>query len=871
MKTSSYKLLFLKAGLCLLATCLPFISALGQRRQISFNYNWQFYKFKSNDTIPHKTGLYDTSKKGFGSQFTNENIKGSISKTAAEIIQKELQEAKADFDSEYGLIPKNDWHQVSLPHTANIEPLITGPGMWQGVAYYKKQFVIDKKYQGQKVTIEFEGAMQQSDVWLNGKFVTQHKGGYTPFYVDCSHNIFYDKPNEIIVRVDNRADRNFPPGKALLKNGYNYWSGIYRDAWLTITNPIHITNAVQAQKEMGGGVFFRTPEVSRKSATAIVKTDVVNEGKSDQYIQVKQTLAPPSGKIVVANQSPAKLITRGKDIEIEQQFTVRSPLLWCPDTPYLYTLNTIVLINGVEKDNISQRVGFRKLSFSRNEGFKLNGEPMKLIGVNRHQDYPYIGVALSDDAQYRDMKKIKEAGFNTVRLSHYPQSPAVYKAADELGLMLLDAIPGWQFFNNNAVFKQRVYCDIRDMIHRDRNHPSIILWEANLNESYPPDSFRIACHQLVHKELPEGKYFTIGETYGAKHTAWDVAMANWYDDKDTIFRNTYERVQDIQPNSPGFIKEYADWEYGGVQSTTRSTRASGEEAMLQGLWNTLWEHNTDLDYEGNVGDAIWAMYDNNIPSETRNYEWGISDYFRLPKFVAPLFRSQLQPYKKIAGINNNGPYLFIANWWTPRNDKGKVIVLSNCDKVILKVNGKIAGEQYPDNGPTTPYGLFDKGGADPFDGGNCRNYKHPPFTFKNIMYQPGKLTAEGYINGKKVAEQVVRTPEQPTRIKLQADYSGKPMKADKVDAIFVYASLVDKNGTVACLDNETEVVFSVTAGDAKIIGPSKVKVRGGIASVLLQSASLKPGKIKLTAKAGKNIESMIEIITTSSQLSKLLQ
>lgn len=863
MKTKQ-KISLLKAGLCLLALCFSIISALGQAKRVSFNYNWQFYKFRSNDTVPHKAGLYDTSKKGFASQFTNENVKQGFSASSAEVMLKEHQEANANFYNEYNQIPRDGWKQVSLPHTANIEPLITGPDMWQGVAYYKKQFSVDKKYRGQKITIEFEGAMQQSDVWLNGKLVTQHKGGYTPFYADCSRNIFFGKPNVIIVRVDNRANRDFPPGKPLLKNGYNYWSGLYRNTWLTITNSIHITNAVQMQKEMGGGVFFRTPEVSRQSATALVKTNIINESNNDSHIKVKQILLAPSGEIAVVNVSSAMLIAKGKNIDVEQQFKLKKPLLWCPDSPYLYTLNTIVLVDGIEKDNISQRVGFRKLSFSRKDGFRLNDEPIKLIGVNRHQDYPYIGIALSDDAQYRDLKKIKEAGFNTVRLSHYPQAPSVYEAADELGLMLLDGIPGWQFFNKSAIFKERVYRDIRDMIHRDRNHPSVILWEANLNESYPPDSFRVACHQLVHKELPEGEYFTIGETYAAKHTTWDVAMANWYDDKDTIFRNTYERVQDVQPNSPGFIKEYADWEYGGVQSTTRSTRANGEKAMLQGLWNTLWEHNTDLNYEGNIGDAIWAMYDNNIPSETRNYEWGVSDYFRLPKFVGPLFRSQLQPYKKIAGVDNSNPYLFIANWWTPRKGADKVIVLSNCDKIVLKINGKIVGEQYPDSGPTTAYGVFEKGGANPFDGGNCNNYKHPPFTFKDIPYAPGELMAEGYINGKKVAEQVVRTPEQPTHIKLDADYSGKPLKADNADAIFVYASLVDKNGTTACLDNQTEVEFS-TKGDAKIIGLAKVKVRGGIAAILLQSTSLKPGKIKLTANTTGSVSGNDIEITTSSR------
>lgn len=845
----------------MLGLCFSVISASAQSQHINFNHGWRFYKFKSGEAIRSGAGLYDTSKKGFSSQFTNEDIKLTANSSPDEIIKKERLDAEREFAAEYMAIPQVSWQPIDLPHTANIEPLVPGPDMWLGVAYYKKQFIIPQTDKGRKITIAFEGAMQQSDVWVNGKLIVQHKGGYTPFYADCTNDVFYNKPNIIVVRVDNRADKNFPPGKPFMKNGYNYWSGIYRNAWLNITNKIHITDPVQANKQMSGGVFFRTLEVGRKNAVALIRTNVINESRTNAGITVEQILKTRLGKVVAINRCSSKSIAKAHDADFEQRFNVKSPALWSPEAPNLYTLQTTVFVNGIKTDQLTQRVGFRKLEFSRKGGFKINGQPLKLIGVNRPQEYPYIGAALSDNAEYRDLKKIKQAGFNTIRLSHYPQDPSIYDAADELGLMLLDGIPGWQFFNKNEIFKQRVFRDITDMIHRDRNHPSIILWEANMNECYPPDSFRNACHQLVHKELPAGEYFTVGETYAAKHTEWDVAMANWYDDKDTVFRNTYERVQDIQPNSPGFIKEYADWEYGGVESTTRCTRADGEKRLLRGLWNTLWEHNTNLNYEGNTGDAIWAMYDNNIPAEKRNYEWGVSDYFRLPKFVGPLFRSQLEPYRKIAGVDDNNPYLFIANWWTPRQGKDKVIILSNCDKIILKVNGKIVGEQYPDNGPTTPYGLFEKGGTNPFDGGNCRNYKHPPFTFKDVLYQPGELAAEGYINGKKVTTQIVRTPEQPTEIKLEADYSGRPLKADNADAIFVYASLIDKNGTVACLDNETEVQFSLT-GDAKIIGPSSVKVRGGIASTLLQSASLKAGKIKLIAKTNKNIQGLIEITTT---------
>ena len=824
------------------------ITGYSQRQQINFNYGWQFYKFKSNDTVPKQQGLYDTARKGFLSQFTNEYVKDAVSKPARDAIQKEWEKARTDFYTEYSLITEKNWQKITLPHTANIEPLVAGPFMWQGIAYYRKQFWVDRKNAGKIITIAFEGAMQQADVWLNGKLLVQHKGGYTPFYLECSNHLFYNKPNEIIIRMDSRAGPDFPVGKSLLKNGFNYWSGIYRNVSMVITGPIHITNAVQERKKMGGGVFFLTPVVTKDSALSLIKTHYINESNQCQKVQIKQVLLSPGGNRVGMQVSAYTDLKKGEACSLEQEIQVKHPLLWSTDHPFLYTLQTILLEDGVEKDRVEQRVGFRKFRFSREKGFELNGEYLQLVGVNRHQDYPYIGNALSDAAQYRDMKKIKEAGFNTVRLSHYPQSPAVYAAADELGLLLLDAIPGWQFFNNKDIFRERVFRDIEDMIRRDRNHPSILLWEANLNESYPPDSFRMACHQLVHAELPAGEYFTVGETYGAKHTEWDVAMANWYDDKDTIFRNTYERVQDVQPGAPSFIKEYGDWEYGGVESTTRGTRANGETALLRGLWNILWEHNTNLNYAGITGDAIWAMYDNNIPAETRNYEWGVADYFRLPKFIAPLFRSQLEPYRKIAGIVDNSPYLYIANWWTSRQGKGKVVVLSNCDSVVLKVNGKIVGKQRPDHGPTTAYGLFDKGGADPFDGGNCVNFKHPPYTFKEIKYEAGELKAEGYIHGKKVREQFVYTPESPERIMLKADYSGKLLKADKADAIFVYATLVDKNNTVECLDNETEIIFSVSGG-VKITGPSKVKVRGGIASVLLQSATVVPDKVELFAEA----------------------
>jgi beta-galactosidase len=807
---------------------------------LNFNDHWRFTRLESSAPATpaiRAKGLYDSNRTDFSSQFLNEYVRVSGA-ASVDVVRAELRAAQEAHAREYPAIAAKAWQDVTLPHSATIEP-IGGP-TWQGVSYYRKTFAVPVAWREKRIVIEFEGAMQQSDVWLNGRLVRQHKGGYTPFSADLSAMLAYGKDNELVVRLDNHAGADFPPGKDLQKNGYTYWSGLYRSVRLHVGNWVHISDAVMADQPGGGGVFFRTPEVGAERARAIVKTHVVNQGDATATLAVRQTLLDATGATVLEQLSAAHVVNRGGDVHIVQEFTLDRPALWHPDHPSLYTLRTSLLAGGKAVDQIEQKVGFRHLAFDAKAGFSINGQPLYLVGTNRHQDYPYIGVALSKQSQYRDMLKIKQAGYNAVRLAHYPQDPAVYEAADELGLMLIDCIPGWQFFNNNEIFKQRALRDIRDMIHRDRNHPSIILWEANLNESYPADEFRMLSHQLAHEELPAGEYFTTGETYGAKHTTWDVPMNNWYESPDGVFRDTTERRQDVQPGSPSIIKEYADWEFGGPSSTTRSSRASGEQAMLQGLWNTLWHHNADrANHASTVGDFTWAMYDNYISGDDRVLEWGTADYFRLPKFTSYLFPSQADPAK--------APFLFIANWWAPGSAKRKVVVLGNTETVVLKVNGRKVGEQGPDHGPDTPYGKAESGGR-PFDGGNASHLAHPPTTFNDVPFEAGELTAQGFVGGVLVAEAVVRTPTVPVALRIAADVGGKAFEADGADAIFVHVALVDANGTVACLDNTSVVNLQVDRG-ARIVGPGSVKVHGGIASFLVQSASRLPGAVRLRASS----------------------
>jgi beta-galactosidase len=809
------------------------------RAKVNFDHGWELYRInRSNDGDTGKSGRRGTS---WNSQFNDQHIQSREGSTS-DITKRETGRAIKAFVAEYPKIKTLKWEKVSLPCAARIEQKLNpGKNQFVGICYYRKRFRIPDSLRDKRLSLLFEGAMQVASVWVNGKFVLQHQGGYLPFIVPLNGYVKAGMDNEIIVRVDNRDNPDTPPGKPLAGLGFLYWSGIYRDAWLIATDSIHFTDAVTAGTIAGGGIFVRYERVSSCSATAVIKTQLKNDGTNKpENLTVEQIVSDTAGDIISRTISNTIMINAGEKKEIQQRMVVPDPRLWSPDDPCLYRLTTEIWTQSRLVDKCSQLIGIRSLSYSRWAGFKLNGKPLRLVGTNRHQDRPFIGNALSDRDQYRDLKRIKEAGMNFVRLSHYPNDPAVYNICDSLGLMVLDAIPGWQFFNNDAVFKKRVFRDIRQMIRRDRNHPCVVMWEVSLNESYPPDSFRIKSALIAHQEYPGDQLFTSGDVYGARKTAWDVPYNGW--------KAPFGRPQNVQPERPGFVREYGDYEFGGAKSTTRVNRSDGEKALLQNAWNFQWEHNllrSPQYYPWTVGDANWAFYDGFEAFSDSTSDWGVMDVYRIPKFSYYFFRSQMDPYRHIHGAANK-PMVFIANWWTPRDTSGKVVVYSNCDEVALYVNGRMVKKQKPDDGPNTPYGDYDKGGH-PFDGGNCKYLPHPPFTFRHIHFKAGALKAVGYIRGKGVTEQTRRTPGNPADIQLYAVTEGKPLAADGADAVFVYAKITDKNGTVDFDDNKTYVTFHLK-GNARIAGPSKVKVRGGIAAVLLQAGNL-PGDIVIQAQA----------------------
>ncbi|WP_029035930.1 glycoside hydrolase family 2 TIM barrel-domain containing protein [Salinimicrobium xinjiangense] len=722
----------------------------------------------------------------------------------------------------------DDWDTVFLPHTVKIEPLIVND-QWQGTSLYRKNFNVDLR-ENQKYFFHFEGVMQEARININDSLVRIHKGGYLPFTIDATPHLINNSENTIEVEVINIDNSTIPPGKPLADLDFNLYGGIYRNVQLIKTNEIHITDAVHAEEVNGGGKLVHFDEVSAERASGFVKVHVRNNSETAEELQIRTSLTSEEGSKMTF-LTPVQNVSSGGDRHFIQEIAVEDPQLWSPDDPNLYELRVEILSGKEVLDEMSIKTGIRKIELT-GTAFYLNGEELFINGTNRHQEYPYVGYAISDAANYRDAYKIKEAGFNFVRLSHYPHATSFLEACDELGLLVMNAIPGWQYYEEGE-FVENALQDVKDMVRRDRNHPSVVFWENSLNESGMTDEFILKANKVLKAELPYENTFSAG---WMDHPAYDLFIPARQHAKPPSYWNDYNK-----PDCPILIAEYGDWEYYAQNAgfnqkafadlqeeerTSRQLRGAGEKRLLQQALNFQEATNSNLKGEQTIGMSNWLMFDYNRGYADDLEASGISDIFRIPKFSYYFYKSQKPP--------NSGdfsePMVYIANYWQP-NSTTDITVYSNTEEVALYLNDQLIERKKPER--------------DAFSD----ELWYPPYKFSLSEFTPGELRAVGFINGKEVATHIVRTPGKASKIELSIDVSGKEIARETSDVVFVYARILDENGDLVHTA-ANPVTFRITGGEnAELIGENPTASEVGIATILLRTKDFRdPVKIEATAE-----------------------
>ena len=733
------------------------------------------------------------------------------------------------------------WEVVNVPHTVRLEPFnASGMRNFQGICWYEKQLALQPEWRGRIVQLVFQGAMQVADVWLNTTHLTTHYGGYLPFVLDLSEHLDYaaGATNLLRLRLDNSDNPEVPPGKPQDQLDFVYFGGLYRSVELRVLHPVHISDPVLANKPAGGGIFVTFPTVTQHAAAVRVQTDVVNDSSSTRHATVRQELRGPDGNVAGTSESTHVDLAPGSSRAVTQTLQVTGPKLWHPYHPHLYTLHTVVLEDERPVDDQYTRIGIRRFRIDKQDGLFINGERFFSIGANRHQDHPYVGYALPSSAHYRDALKLRDAGFTSYRC-HYPQDPAFMDACDELGILGIVSNPGWQFMGD-AIFRERVYQNAREMIRRDRNRACVLLWEAQMNET---DNELVAAelYRIVHEEYPTDDCYTAGDRLTrpvAGFPGWDVEYSRNDGTKPLWIREWGDQV-DNWSDQQGSVRVPRDW-----GETPMLVQASRHLESLNAIYAKL-----DAPLEAGearaAGADLWAGIDYYRGYHHQPFYGSPLDLFRLPKFDYYLFQSQ-RPADPRASHAGSGPVIFIANFASFQSPT-TVTVFSNCEQVRLLQNGKEVATQRPDPGYHLP---------------------HPPFTFRLEQFsslhsmlfasgvaQPGteigNVKAEGLIQGAVVATHETTAPGVPAELRLVLDDCGLPIEADGADWIRVYAHVCDARGTTYPFGDDV-VTFHVS-GEGRLIGDERIRsnplrAQGGIATGLVQ-ATQRAGTISVEATA----------------------
>lgn len=726
----------------------------------------------------------------------------------------------------------NHWQVVTAPHTLRLEAAEASGGRnYQGVAWYRKYFIMPKELAGKDVTLYFEAIMGKQTVWVDGNKVTEHFGGYLPIIINLTE--LGIKPGEkhvIAVKTDNSDDKNYPPGKKQSALDFCYHGGMYRDVWLIGKSDVAITDAVERGQVAGGGVFLHYDDISDASAKVMADVEVGNKSSKAQTATVMAKVKDKNGNVVATMKRNVK-VAAGGYAKAMLQTLVKRPNLWSPESPYLYNVELSVVSGGKTVDGGIMRMGIRKAEFRGKDGFWLNGKPYhQLVGGNRHQDFAYIGNAVPNSQQWRDAKRLRDAGMTIIRAAHYPQDDSFMDACDELGLFIIVPTPGWQYWNKEPKWGEMVHENTRLIIRRDRNHTSVLMWEPILNETRYPEDFALKALEITREEFPyPGRPLAAADMHSAGvKDNYDV-LYGWQDD---IGKEGVPEDKCIFTREFGEIVD--DWY--AHNCINRASRSWGERPMLiqaHSLAKSIGEmFHSQRQF---IGGCLWHPFDHQRGYHPDPYFGGIYDAFRQKKYAFEMFRSQL----------TDEPMVFIANEMMPFSDND-VTVFSNCDSVRLTLfeGDKVAVQAVAHDAadqPNSPL-VF----KDFWNQMAAREY-----SYKKRNWQRVSLVAEGIKNGKVVATEKKMPSRRSTKIRLYADAMGRDLVADGSDIMVVVAEVTDDNGNVRRLAKD-EIKFSVH-GYATIVDNGRISanprtVEWGSAPLLIRSTH-EAGDIAIVARA----------------------
>ena len=732
------------------------------------------------------------------------------------------QAAQKDFDDKA-------WEVVSTPHTVQLMPAeASGCRNYQGIAWYRKHFILPDECAGRDAILHFEAIMGKQTIYVNGQKVKEHEGGYLPINVNLT-DLGCSAGEECVVAIcaDNSDDKTYPPGKKQMTLDFAYHGGIYRDVWLIAKSKVAITDAVEEQQVAGGGIFVHYANISERSAEVYVNTEVRNSDDHSRKVTIEQTLSP-SGATVSKRVS----LKAGEAKTIVQRFMVKKPRLWSPENPYLYQIATRIREDRQSLDGGITRIGIRSFEFRGKDGFWLNGKRYhQLVGANRHQDFAYVGNALPNSQQWRDAKRLREAGFTIIRTAHYPQDPSFMDACDELGLFIIVATPGWQYWNKDKGWDEKVHQNTRSIIRRDRNHPCVLMWEPILNETRYPEAFALQALQITRDEYPY-PYRPVA--------AADVHSAGVADHYDVVYGWPGDDFKADKPQQCIFTREFGELvdDWYAHNNLNRASRSWGERPMLVQAMSLF--RSTDELYKTTgqfIGGCQWHPFDHQRGYHPDPYWGGIYDAFRQKKTAFDMFAAVLQQ-------PTEQPIVSIAHEMTQFSERD-VTVFSNCDSVRLTMfDGEhcwtLPVPHEAGHAPSQPV-VF----RDAWDFFEARDWSYTKRNWQNV-----KMVAEGIIGGKVVCCEEKMPSRRSTKLRLYVDEMGKKLVADGSDFVVVVCEVTDDLGHVRRLAKEN-IRFTIE-GEGEIIGDAAINanpraVEWGSAPVLIRSTR-QAGKIKIKAE-----------------------